>query len=393
MTGKTMRRFVQALALVVAVTLLGAFPVMADSGTANTVFGEDYVLSSGEQLLGDLTVFGGSASLMEDSFVDGSVAVFGGDLTLAGTVSGDVVVFGGQINVESTALIEGDLVNLGSLQEQEGAQILGDRIGFSSGDVFPSVTQEITKVQYADTSNVLGRSLSFILILGLAVLAVLIAPRAIEETNLVMTTDWIASVGIGALTIVLVIVLAILFGVLSLICIGIPLLLVLGVFILVAALFGWAAVGRWLGQRLARLLSLKSMNAVTETLLGAALLGLLSYVPCVGTILLLAAEAWGVGALLITKVDALQQIRTVQSPDKASSGSMSTKGDTQKLFESEINDSDLDDSIAGFTALLNDMEEDLLEDESEDTDSFPDAENDEDESADGDETRPLDPSV
>jgi len=389
MVGKTLRRFVPTLVLVAVITLLGAFPVAADSSGASTVFGQDYVLESGETLLGDLTVFGGSATLLEESYVNGSVIVFGGDLTIAGTVSGDVVAFGGQVTLEPVALIEGDLVDLGNLQQQDGAQILGEHIQFSASDLFSSVDEDTVQVQSADTTDFWGSSLSFLLILGLAVLAVVIAPKAIDETNLVMTTDWIASLGIGALTAVLIVVLAILFGVLSLVCIGLPLLLVLAVFTVVVVLFGWAAVGRWVGQRVARLLS-KQLTAVTETLLGAALLGLLSYIPCVGSILVLAAELWGIGALLITKVDALQQLRTSQPIDTDSP--TSSHGDTHKLFENDLHDDDLDDDVAGFTALLNDIEEDALEDESENEEDDAPASLADDEPSSGEETKPLDPT-
>ena len=46
---------------------------------------------------GDLLVFGGSATIEEGATVNGSVVLFGGNLTVKGTVNGDVAITGGSV--------------------------------------------------------------------------------------------------------------------------------------------------------------------------------------------------------------------------------------------------------------------------------------------------------
>lgn len=71
-----------------------------------------------------------------DQVVDGNLALVGGDLELEGTVRGDVLVFDGRLEVEPTALITGDLIQVGGEVERNGGDIRGEflSMGFREGD-------------------------------------------------------------------------------------------------------------------------------------------------------------------------------------------------------------------------------------------------------------------
>jgi cytoskeletal protein CcmA (bactofilin family) len=64
---------------------------------------------------GDVTAFGGSIVLEDQSEVDGDATTFGGDLRLdkAAKVNGDATVFGGRLRRDPEATVGGDVTNMG----------------------------------------------------------------------------------------------------------------------------------------------------------------------------------------------------------------------------------------------------------------------------------------
>jgi hypothetical protein len=83
--------------------VLFAAPAPAAASNGDRVsFGDDVTVKAGEEISGDLVVFGGDAKVY--GHVDGNAVVMGGDLYVApaGEVDGDTVDFGGSIDNEST---------------------------------------------------------------------------------------------------------------------------------------------------------------------------------------------------------------------------------------------------------------------------------------------------
>ena len=104
--------------------------VYAQDGGDKFVFGENFVLLSGEVLGGNLAVLGGTATLEQGSTVKGDVAVAGGQLILAGTVEGSAA-FGGTGGVlANTAVVKGDFASFGGTANvASGAVIEGESFG------------------------------------------------------------------------------------------------------------------------------------------------------------------------------------------------------------------------------------------------------------------------
>ena len=93
------------------------------------IFGEDFVLESGDTLLSDLVIMGGTATLEQDSLMRGEMILLGGSLDLEGEITGSVVVMGGTVRLEETSIIGGDLITFGAtLHRAQGALIEGEVI-------------------------------------------------------------------------------------------------------------------------------------------------------------------------------------------------------------------------------------------------------------------------
>ena len=123
-----------------------------------------------------------------------------------------------------------------------------------------------------------------------------------------MRQNWALSLGLGALTLVLAGLLGLVFGILVLVCVGLPLLLALGVLLLVGGLLAWAAAGQIVGQYLAPVLKVSRPSLLVETVLGTAVITIVSMVPCVGPLAGLGILCWGLGAVAMANVDALQAL-------------------------------------------------------------------------------------
>lgn len=96
-----------AALLVAPVAIAAALASTAAPAAANdgdrVVFGSDVTIKQGEEISGDLVVFGGDAKVYGK--VDGDAVVMGGDLYIASTgeVDGSTVAFGGEVDNESSS--------------------------------------------------------------------------------------------------------------------------------------------------------------------------------------------------------------------------------------------------------------------------------------------------
>lgn len=312
--------------------LIVAQPVMADSGGSTASFGRDVTLEEGERLDGDLLSFGGQVHTMRDSVVDGNLLSLGSVTTIEGRIEGDVIAMGGTVELGSSAVVMGDLVVFGAVKRDRGALVRGSTIeGLEAAsrlrglnlpqppaeEVAPS--RPVAPVAPAapaapsaarptvNQGNGVGRSISvFLITLLMAGVVATLLPGALRRTTDVMRGNWALSLGLGALTLVLGALLSLVFGVLVLVCVGLPLLLALGVLLLVGGLLAWAAAGQIVGQYLAPVLKVSRPSLLVETLLGTAVITIVSNIPCVGPLAGLALLCWGLGAVAMTNVTALQ---------------------------------------------------------------------------------------
>ncbi|MCI0397184.1 MAG: polymer-forming cytoskeletal protein [Chloroflexi bacterium] len=294
-----------------------------------TITGGRLVVEEGATVNGEVVIFGGTAEVA--GTINGNVSIFGGSTELSGQVNGDLVVFGGDLTVNTAAGVDGECVLLGGSLEGDGQSGITctessgwpDFVKVPSPPLAPKppVPPHIPPVRVAyeggfldQVGQVAGRSL----ILGLlALVMAALLPGHLAQVSDVVRRKPVASGTVGLLTAVagpsLIALLAVLSGLLSLICVGIlgfPIVIVLSVILGAALLVGWVAVGNLLGERLAVAMNLTNRTLPVTAALGTAVLtlatGFLSLLPfwLGGWLWALAAfvlACAGLGAVALTK--------------------------------------------------------------------------------------------
>jgi len=313
------------------------------------ITGDDFVLEDDETEVGDVVVFGGSAEIEPGAVLDGDLAVFGGDVQVDGVIKGSVAVFGGDVEILEEAYVGGDCALFGgSVEIHENATIVGDLVTNPDGARFPfgdwgrgrdhgrdgieapempempSLPEMPTpplrsRVEYHHRPGFASRvGSAFLSAIGIGVVALLIAlfwPRHVDRVRSVVLKEPAMSGVLGFLTLLaaglLTPVLAVLSAVLILICIGLlgfPLIVLLWLAIMAAALFGWAAIGQIVGRWLNGRLNIQGITPMIEAGLGAfalaLLLGLIQAIPFVGIaggLLQFGVLCIGLGAVALTR--------------------------------------------------------------------------------------------
>lgn len=228
-------------------------------GSGRVVFGSNITITSAEPFVGDLVLFGGNVTVEADAKLDGDLVVIGGNIVSEGLLDGDVVVVGGQIKLDAAAVVSGDVVLVGGqIQRAEGAKIEGDlvnnvapQIDIPNGKVPPTVPGVPDAPSAPTLPNMVnvdfnplfefGRVFASSLLMAvLAILAVLFFQERLDKVSHAVVTQPLMVGGIGLLSVI----------------VGVALFLtVIPVVALVFAwLFGIVAMGKEVGERLARAL-------------------------------------------------------------------------------------------------------------------------------------------
>lgn len=301
-----------SLALLVA---LGP-PVLADGGAGGRViFGDSFTLGEGQRLNGDLVVFGGDVALLAGSSVRGDVAAFGGSVRVEGQVDGQVYAFGGDVRLGPNAIVTGDVATSGDVMRAPGAVV--------RGKVMPVLRRGVRLPLFSPWRGLarfgwplwqldgrwgldLGRWLTttaravvnVLLMVALGALVVLLAPEPARRVGGALVTSPLPSLGVGLLTGVAAVLVV---PILVITCFGIPVALLLVLILAIALLFGWIAAGLVVGERLLAAANAAERQPVLGVALGILALGILSALPCLGFLVRLAAGAWGLGAVVLTR--------------------------------------------------------------------------------------------
>lgn len=301
--------------LILMFSLTMATPALAQGpgdGEGRFVFGGNLTLQEEETVKQGVIVFGGNFSMPASSTVEGDVAVFGGNATIDGTVNGQIVLFGGNLNVGKTAVIKGDVAILGGETNiAQGAKLEGkvtrwgeDQKGGFTAPVpplpplppAPSVP-EIPQAPKAPGfgSNWAGKFLEFVqdtawniaLLIIVAAIGWLLAtfmPQQMKTVADTMIEAPLMSFGVGFLSNLICIVLAL---TICLLCIAVPGFVVLAV----AGLLGWVVAGQILGERLLAASGRSFPGFIQSTIIGVLVLTLIAnmpiidWIPCFGWIL------------------------------------------------------------------------------------------------------------
>jgi hypothetical protein len=325
------------------VLLLLAIPI-------STAFAEplfDTTVGENETVNNDIIVFDGDLVLEERSVVNGDVVVFNGDVNTAGTINGDLVIFNGDLDAEGAARINGDCVLLnGSVEDDsasgirctniEGSVISGWIEGIPPVPVEPKaipdipdlpvipepptmpdipetgIVPDIPRQTRSSNSGVdfLGVVSSTLLFGLLAFAAGTVFPKHLQQVKATARSKPFASGAVGVLTGIavpaLAAILAVVSAVLTLVCIGLlgfPIVLLMLLGLVAGAVFGWIAMGTWIGDRFFRNGKRSpAMKAALGTMILTFVLGLLGMLlPWVEGILVFVLGAIGLGAVALTQ--------------------------------------------------------------------------------------------
>ena len=263
------------------------------------VIGDSYRLESGETLSHDLTVVGGNATLDEDSTVNGDVAVLGGNVTIDGTVNGDISVLGGYVYLDNHALVKGSVNSLGgTVQRSSQAVVEGRDLGNNNRP--PRITTMRAPNMQVSIDPITAPLMAIFQGLALAALAVLAAlfiAAPLDRTGRAAMITPFASGGVGCLTILVLLIMAVTIILLPVSFLG---FLVVGI----AALFGWLALGLMVGRQLAVWLKqpwTDPVSAGVGTLTISLLASLLNVIPCIGWTVSAVAGLVALGAVILTR--------------------------------------------------------------------------------------------
>jgi cytoskeletal protein CcmA (bactofilin family) len=298
-----------------------ATPVFADGNGGRIIFGESFTLESGEEMSGDLVVLGGNVVLESRSRVDGNVVVMGGSARVAGEVEGDVVTFGGNVVLRSTAIVDGDLVTLGgNVQREPGAVVRGSEVeglefeGFPRFWTFPTrvYTSRWTDRWFSSIFDVFKAIFTALALAALGLLIVLFWPKQTKVVGQAILVAPLPSGGVGLLTGIVAVALMVLLAIT--ICLS-PVALLLFVALLAAGIYGWAAVGLLVGQRLLEAFKVRVITPLMAVGVGILLLSLLGAIPCLGALVVIVVGCVGLGAVVLTRFGTqTYPLRTVVPP-------------------------------------------------------------------------------
>lgn len=256
--------------------------------------------------------------IVEADSVQENVISFGGDVLIKGKVKEDVVVFGGTVTVEGeigeilfgfgskillkeTSVIKGDVVVLGGeLIKEPGNFIQGDTIYFhSSTDIFKAISGGFN-LAFFPAYLLFKLTASFIwLILALIITALL--PGQIQFASSRIRRDFAPVLGIGFLTIMVFVGMALFAAFLSLLLIGLPLMFVLILLGIVIKVFGQVVVYHFFGDSLSRAAGKTVSSPFLAVILGFLVVTLAGFIPLLGFILSFFLSLLGWGIVIRTK--------------------------------------------------------------------------------------------
>lgn len=300
-----MRRFAAAAALVLVLSA----PAFAQGFTMRL---------SGDIIIPRDTVHDGSAMTMNgriqvDGTLRGDAMTMNGDITVGGTVTGSVRTFNGNIVLTSTAVVGGDVWSAnGRIDRGPGAQVRGRIQGSAVGPRGPSV-QVPPPAPVPPSGPMRSRPWSgpwspwwpgmmramatWTLISFVALAAVLAALFPVQIRRVADALHH--SPGESLLAgFALWVMLPLLSVVLALSIVGIPVLVFLPFGVMLIGLVGFAGASQLIGDRLLGGFQQQHSTAL-EAVVGAAILGVLAFIPGLGWLAILVGVTWGVGGVLL----------------------------------------------------------------------------------------------
>jgi hypothetical protein len=269
--------------------------------TANSglVVGNTYRLESGKTLNHDLTVVGGKAIIEDDATVNGDLAVIGGDVTVNGNINGDVSVLGGYVSIQDDARISGAISSMGGTINQSNKAIVEgkDNSDRSRPNTTPNFQNPAMQVSLDPITRPLMAIFQALALAALAIVVNLFIPKPMERTSSTALEAPVASGGIGCLTILVLVIMAI-----TIILLPVSLL---GVLVMAfAVVFGWLALGLLVGRKIAGWLNQPwsdPIHAGVGTFVLSLLTSMINIIPCIGWLAPVLVSMVALGAVVLSR--------------------------------------------------------------------------------------------
>jgi hypothetical protein len=289
-----------------AVFGLALLAFLAAPPAAQAQFGtqKEIHVAAGETSEGILS-FGGN--ILVEGRVKGDVVVIGGSITIAGEVDQSVVGLGSRVTVRSTARIAKDLAALGgSLEKEPGCSIGGDTTYFQTRELGDRLFRDGHLFRGAFSLSLIPiivavKLVMIFLWLIVALVGAAAFPKPIAYAAGEIRKHFWSALLIGFVAIVVFTTLVVFAAILSVILIGIPILLALGVAGFIVKLFGRLAVFYFLGASALGAYRSRSVSVMGATLLGLVIFSLAGFVPVLGFLFTLVMNFVGWGIAIRTK--------------------------------------------------------------------------------------------
>jgi cytoskeletal protein CcmA (bactofilin family) len=274
-----------------------AVRVAAGEVNVGGYIGDDLLFGGGDLTIGSTAAIGGdllfaAGKVRINGVISGYIRGAGGEVALADGVGGDVKLGVDVLTIASSTVILGDLTYTSENEAviHSGAQI-GGTVTHLAGMEWPFKGGLI--------SSILGRLLSFLMILLIGIVIVLVAPRRMAlMADTIRNEPW-WSLGWGAIILLATPVAAI---VVCITIVGIPLgligLALYGIAIYLSQILVALFIGRWIIGCFTKADSRAIMVGALAS--GLAILCLLRLIPYAGFFIGLAAVLFGLGAALVS---------------------------------------------------------------------------------------------
>lgn len=244
----------------------------------------------------DGNIFGFNQDIIVDGVIDGDLGGINCNIHIKGEVKGNISLLGGSVRIYRDAQITGNLVCVkGRVDIHEAAEMTGKKINFFNPD-------KESKIPWLNTvksqsSAFLGQTLFFFL---LVIGTFYIFPNQIHEASFQLSQDQVRPAIIGVVT--LAIFFFCIFFSFLLMVVGIGFLLFMVFFggLTVVATYGMVVIFYRLGQFLESLTK-SVLSVVTGILIAIVVMGLLTSLPYVNTLIYLGFLIFGTGIVIETR--------------------------------------------------------------------------------------------
>jgi hypothetical protein len=235
--------------------------------------------------------------------VEGRIVAVLSDVRIASRVSGDVVVWGGSVTFSPSGFVEGNLsVFGGGINAPEGKPVPVRGMVSTPGTLLRLYLDEMHRAPWDESHALLSRGLRLValsawLAVSLALLFCFASPFARAAAS--ADTHWSGTLIAGALG-----VLSLLLATVSALALlppalSVPIAILFGSVAVAAKVFGMGALFLLLGQKLVKSVAPAKRPAALAA--GLALLGAVSLLPFVGSVVWSAASVVAVGIAFLTR--------------------------------------------------------------------------------------------